>query len=304
MECENCTQMCCLKPKYYIKLHRETNLKKIKKNGPFKKDHDGKYEITTKGILTAKKGNSEYANTVYNDLTNHVIFMKPCVNMLFSLTDNVCKFLNDKFKIKDLCKVTALGTDYVNEGYYMNVFANYLTSKGMPVKAGDRLEYIIVRTREEIEKKKTENVGFKCREYSMWMQDPERETIDYVYYIEKGLQEQYDFLFEVGNMTLIKDERLKTLGYQPQFSYSQTGQLLIGKSKKNFIHFSKPVLMISALVKDYMRLSDDEFEWVYNNTGQIYDRKIPRNRYVSTLVYTFMNRVCGYISQFYPGESI
>lgn len=304
MECENCCQMCPLKPKYYIKLHREVNLDKIKKNGPFKKDYDGKYEITTKGILTAKKGNSEYANIVYDTLVNQVIFMKPCVDMLRSLTRNVVKFLNDEFSIKDLCRVTELGSDYANPGYFMNVFANYLVSKGMPVKAGDRLEYIIVRTKEEIENRIEQNVGYKCREYSMWEADPERESIDYVYYIEKGLQEQFDYLFKVGNMEIIKDPRLQICSYHPQYSYKRNGELEVGHSKRKVVHFSEPILMISSLVQDYMRLSDQEFAYIYQSMGKIYDPKIPRNRYIATLVDTFMNRICLYIQQFYPGTSI
>ena len=110
--------------------------------------------------------------------------------MLYSLNKNISDFLSDKFDVKDLCRVTELGADYKQDGYFMNVFANYLTSQGMPVKPGDRLEYIIVRTKNEIENNITENVGLKCREFSLWEQDPNKEIIDYSYYIEKGLAVQ------------------------------------------------------------------------------------------------------------------
>lgn len=304
MECENCCQMCPLKPKYYIKLHREVNLEKIKKNGPFKKDHKGNFEITTKGILTSKKGNSHYANTVYDTLVNQVIFMKPTVDMLRSLTRNVYNFLDDKFEPKDLCRVTELGSDYKPDNYFMNVFANYLTSKGMPVKAGDRLEYLIVRTKYEIETRTTQLVGQKCREFSMWEADPEREPIDYGYYIEKGIQEQFDFLFQVGNINIINDTKLSDVGYKPQFSYKRNGELEIGNSRRKFIHFSTPVLMISSLYEDYVRLTDAEFAYVYTSLGHIYDPKYPRNIYIARIVSSFMDRVIRYIEQFYPSFSI
>lgn len=304
MECENCCQMCPLKPKYYIKLHREVNFEKIKKNGFFKKDHEGKYEITTKGILTSKKGNSEYANTVYDTLVNQVIFMKPTIDMLKSLTRNVFNFLDDKFESKDLCRVTELGSEYKQDNYFMNVFANYLASKGMPVKAGDRIEYLIVRTKYEIETRTTQLVGQKCREFSMWEADPERESIDYGYYIEKGIQEQFDFLFQVGNMNVINDPRLVGVGYQPQFSYKRNGELEIGNSRRKFIHFSSPVLMISSLYEDYIRLTDVEFAYVYTSFGQIYDPKYPRNIYIARIMNAFMERVINYIEQFYPTVSI
>ena len=292
MECENCTQMCPLKPKYYIKAHRETNLAKILKNGFFKKDHEGNIEITTKGILTSKKGNSQFANIVYDGLVNQVIFIHHTVEMLYTLSKQMCDFLSDKFPVKDLCRVTELGSDYKQEGYFMNVFANYLTSQGMPVKPGDRLEYIIVRTANEVATGKTENVGLKCREYSMWEADPNKEIIDYSYYIEKGLQEQFDNLFSVGNMNVINDPRLAEVGYQPQFS------------RCHFVHFKTPIKMISALVKDYMKLSDEEFIRVYTSYGRDYDPKYPRNFYIAIILDTFMDRICKFIQGYYPMDAI
>lgn len=288
MECENVCQMCPLKPKFYIKLHREVDHSRIIKNGFFKKDHKGNYEITTKGILTSKKGNAQFANVVYDTLVNQVIFMKHTVEMLYSLSNNMCNFLSDRFPVKDLCIVRELGSDYKQENYYMNVFANYLASKGMPVKAGDRLEYIVVRTENEIKNGITETVGLKCREYSMWEADPNKEQVDYAYYIEKGLQEQFDYLFSVGNINVINDPRLAEVGYKPQFS------------RCHFVHFSKPVLMISALVKDYMKLSDQEFIYTYQSYGHIYESKYPRNHYIAIILDTFISRICGYIQLFYP----
>lgn len=304
MECENCCQMCPLKPKYYIKLHREVDLKKIKANGQFKKDHDGKYEITTKGILTSKKGNSQFANIVYDTLVNQVIFIEHTVDMLYSLGKNISDFLSDRFNVKDLCRVTELGSDYKQEGYFMNVFANYLTNQGMPVKPGDRLEYIIVRTKNEVENNITENVGLKCREYSMWEQDPNKEPIDYSYYIEKGLQEQFDCLFGVGNMDVINDPRLSEVGYKPQFSRDRQGNLEIGKSRCHFIHFKTPIKMLSALVKDYMKLTEQEFAMVYTNMGRDYDPKYPRNMYIAVILDTFLDRVCKCVQFYYPTPGI
>lgn len=304
MECENCCQMCPLKPKYYIKLHREVELKKILENGQFKKEHDGKYEITTKGILTSKKGNSQFANIVYDTLVNQVIFINHTVDMLYSLSKNMSDFLSDRFDVKDLCRVTELGADYKQEGYFMNVFANYLTNKGMPVKPGDRLEYIVVRTKNEIENKITENMGIKCREYSMWEADPERENIDYSYYIEKGLQEQFDCLFAVGNMDVINDPRLSEVGYKPQFSHDRQGNLEVGKSRCHFIHFKTPIKMIAALVKDYMKLTDQEFAYIYTNMGRDYDPKYARNMYIAIILDTFMDRICKCIQFYYPMKGI
>lgn len=304
MECENCTQMCPLKPKYYIKLHREVELDKILKNGPFKKDKNGDYEISTKGILTSKRGNAQFANMVYDSLVKQVILFDGPVEMLTTLTTHMCNFLADRFDTKDLCKVTELGSDYANEGYFMNVFANYLTSQGMEVKPGDRLEYLVVRTNNEIKEGKKENMGVKCREYTMWKNDPNRESVDYAYYIEKGLQEQYDCLFGVGNSKIINDPKLFDLSYQPQFSRGRDGSLKIGKSMKKPIHFSKPIKMIASLVNDYMTLTDSEFAYVYSTMGLYHDPTVPRNQHIGVILNMFMDRVCKYLNTIYPQKAI
>jgi DNA polymerase elongation subunit (family B) len=304
MECENVCQMCPLKPKYYIKLHREVEYNKILKNGQFKKDKDGKFEITTKGILTSKKGNSQLANTIYDRLVHQVIFIEHTVKMLYAASKNICDFLHDRFSIKDLCRVTQVSGSYKQESNSMCVFSNYLISKGMPVKDGDRLEWIVVRTKYEIENNTTQNIGFKSREYSMWEADPDRENIDYIYYIEKNLQEQFDFLFSVGNIKIIEDKRLDDVGYKPQFSWNRKRELQIGKCTKHFIHFRYPIKMISAIVKDYMSLSNDEFCFVYNRMGYYYDPSVPRNYYIAGILETIIDRMCKFILIYYPLESI
>lgn len=291
MECENCCQMCPLKPKYYIKAHRELNLETIKKNGPFKLE-DGKPQITTKGILSSKKGNAEFSNIVYDDLVDKVIFMKHIVEMLYSLSRHICNFLSDRFDPKDLCRVTELGANYSNENYFMNVFANNLTALGMPVKPGERLEYIIVKTHTEIATGKQENVGEKCREYSMWMNDPNREPIDYTYYIEAGLETQYDTLFFVGNMNVIQDPRLATLGYKPEFSTCRG------------VHFGSPIKMISAFIRDYMKLSDQQFfENCYRIYGVQFDMSKPRNQNIAVLLDYRIRYICNFILQYYPFQN-
>jgi len=296
MEWENCCQMCPLKPKYYLKLLRNTKKSDIAEKGEFKKDHKGKYEIVQKGVLTSKKGNSTFANVVYQDLSDRVLFKKHTIEQLKSLCVYVSNLLNDKFSARELCRVTAVGDGYTNESYYMAVFVNYLASKGMPVQAGERLEYIIVRTHEEMRTGVDAKVGEKCREISMWEEDENRESIDYVYYIEKGLQEQYDYLFYVGNMNIVDDPRLAGAGYQPQFSRCQ------------FVHFKYPIKMIAALIKDYMKLNDQEFAqhmyvFCYNYAIQ-YDPALPRNRYLALLVDHFISKLCYIINQLYPMESI
>lgn len=296
MEWENCCQMCPLKPKYYLKLIRNTSKEDIAEKGEFKKDHNGDYEIMQKGVLTSKRGNAKFANIVYKDLSDRTLFMDTIQNKLKSLSSYVCNILNDKFTARELCRVTSVSAHYTSETYYMAVFVNYLISKGMQIQAGERLEYIIVTTREEMQGAKDVKIGNKCREISMWEDDENREPIDYVYYIESGLQEQYDYLFYVGCMNILEDPRLSGCGYQPQFS------------RCKFVHLKTPIKMITAMINDFMKLDNYQFSVAAYNfcvaSGINYDPTLKRNNYIALFLDNFIKKICSVLNMFYPNTSI
>lgn len=287
MEFEDVCQMCPIKPKYYLKAIRETDKDKIAKNGPFILDSDGQPYIKKKGVLTAKRGNSKFAMKVYEELSNQVLFLDSISNTLKSFSKHATELLMDKFDPRDLTKVTELGSNYVQEGFYMNVFSKNLAKWGNPVRGGDRLEYIIVKTKEELRTGKDAKVGDKCREIGMWEADPEREQIDYEYYIEKGLQTQFDNLFSVGFMEFTQKPEFKNVGYVPAFSTC------------HFVHFGQPVKMVAAMVKDFMKPSNEKFaEYLFENHGIAYEySEYPRNYYIASLVDFEIERICAYIEQ-------
>lgn len=287
MEFEDVCQMCPIKPKYYLKAIRETDKEKIAKHGPFVLDEDGQPYIKKKGVLTAKRGNSKFAMGVYEELSNQVLFLDTISSALRSFSIQANNLLMDKFDPRDLTKVTELGSDYKQENYYMNVFSKNLAKWGKHVRPGDRLEYIIVKTKEEMRTGKDGKVGDKCREIEMWESDPEREPIDYEYYIEKGLQTQFDNLFSVGFMSTTKKEEFRGVGYVPAFS------------RCHFAHFSEPVAMVAAMVKDYTKPSDEEFgKYLAENFGVEYEIGVyPRNYYIASLVEFELERICNFVEQ-------
>lgn len=289
MEFEDCCQMCPIKPKYYLKAIRNTKLEKILEEGEFVIE-DGEILIKKKGVLTAKRGNSTYSMKVYQDLSDRVLFMKDIISSLKSLSGHVESLLMDDYEASELTKVTELGSDYKEESYYMNVFSQNLAKWGKPVRPGDRIEYIIVKTREEIDTGKDQNIGHKCREIGMWYDDDKREGIDYSYYVSKGIECQYDDLFKVGYSKIIKDERLKFLGYQPMFG--KEGKV----SRKHFVHFGTPIKMISAMLDDIMNVGDEYFNaYLEENFECNYDPETPRNYYAARLISYELDRICEYI---------
>lgn len=292
MEFEDCCQMCPIKPKYYLKAIRNVDPKKIQEDGFFELE-DGVPYVKKKGVLTAKRGNSKFAMKVYQDLADRVLFMKSITSSLESLSGHVKSLLMDEYPARELTKVTELGSDYVEESYYMNVFAQNLAKWGKPVRPGDRIEYLIVKTRHEVETGESQNVGHKCREIEMWLDDENREGIDYEYYVEKGLQTQYDDLFNVGYSKITSDPKFSRVGYQPKFG--KNGK----KSQSHFVHFSSPIKMITAMVKDFMNVADPYFKAYLEKEFEIeYDPSYPRNYYVAELVVYELDRITTYISRF------
>lgn len=287
MEFEDFCQIAPIKAKYYLKAKRETDPEKIKKYGQFKRDKDGNIQITKKGVLTAKRGGSVFANKVYEDLSNQVLFLDTIDSALKSLSEHAVGLLNNKYSARDMTKVTELGSDYALEGYYMNVFAKNLSMWGKPVRPGDRIEYIIVKTNNEIATGKEDSVGMKCREIVMWEEQIDKEPIDYQYYMEKGLQTQYDDLFDVGFHDITHNQRFEKVGYQPKFSNCW------------FVHFKEPVRMISAMLKDYFKATDQEFgNFLWNSFGIQYNpQQFKRNFYIASLIEWELNQIVTFLNQ-------
>lgn len=286
MEFEDCCQMCPIKPKFYFKALRNIKKQDIDKFGPFVLDKAGKKVVKKKGVLTAKRGNSVFSMKVYQDLADRVVFLVDIVNSLESLNKHVSKLLNDGYDARELTKVTELGSDYKEEGYYMNVFSKNLAKWGQPVKPGDRIEYIIVQTHEEAAGTSEKlNVGYKCREIKMWEEDENREGIDYEYYVEKGLQKQYDDLFYVGYKKIITDPKMKDIGYNPQ-------------SRCHFVHCSTPIKMITAIVKDIMNMKEDKIEkYIREEFNVEYDNTVARNFYAAIVVEYELDKIIDYIKR-------
>ena len=285
MEFENCCRILCLKKKMYAKLVRDL------KTGEFAIDTKGKLEIMAKGILTAKKGKSKFSMDIYSQGLEKIITLEPITNVLRSLLSHMLKLTRDELVPREkLTMVQALGSDYKKDNYFMNLFQSHLSRSGNPVKPGDRIEYIVVRIPEEDaniglkgKNKKSIYVGNKCREITLWEADPNREEIDYLYYMEKGIKDPYDFLFKTGYNYLVSDPRLAEVGYKPQFS------------RCHFVHFSSPIKMIMAIVKDYVELSEEDF---VKNAGFIIVPGEKRISSVSRLIETFIDNICNFLDPF------
>jgi DNA polymerase delta subunit 1 len=284
MEFEDYCRILNLRKKMYIKVKRDLITKE------FRKTVDGKYDLTVKGILLARKGKNKFSMTVYHDASERIMRLDNIVNTLTSLKEMMVSLLKGEYDIREkLTLVQELGSDYAEESYYMNIFANNLAKSGNIIKPGDRIEYIVVRLpQEDINYKASPSerikiyLGNKLREITLWEQDPSHEEVDYLYYMEKGLMDPYDFLFHVGYKKICEDSRLSHFGYTPMFS------------RCHFVHFSKPIKMIMSLMIDFCKASDKELS--FHNQ----DFSLPRLVRIGKILENFLGRICQGILNIFP----
>jgi len=282
MEFEDCCRILCLKKKMYAKAKRNLD------TGDFYRGDDGKIEISSKGIMTAKKGKNKLSTDIYSDALDRIINKDSLTNTLRSLVSHFTRLMNDELDTREyLTMVQELGSNYKNEWYEMNLFQNYLSRLGHPVKPGDRLEYIVVRIPEEDEnltlKGKAQHKiykGNKMREITLWEQNPNREEIDYLYYIEKGLCEPYDFLFSVGFQNVTSLSYFQDIGWKPMFS------------RCHFVHFSSPIKMIMAFIDDLMKANDMQLEQLLGL--KIEGKKITL---ISKAINMFVEKICDHVDR-------
>ena len=285
MEYENFSRVFCLKKKMYAKMNRSFHTR------DFERTKDGKMKISPKGILTARRGTSKLASKIYSEVMYSIMNRETIVESLQILSKNIATLMNDEFDVREyLTKVSEMGSNYKSENYSMNLFSNNLAKQGTIIKSGDRIEFIVIMTREEeenlsIKVKKDHHkiyVGNKMREIDMWEKDLSKEEIDYIYYISKGLQDPFDYMFSVGHKDILKDPRLTYVGYTP----------VCVKSKCKFIHVKEPIKMITLLVEDLLGASYEQLTKIANFK---FDFNTKKMKIIAYILQNFINNVCNFV---------
>lgn len=200
---------------------------------------------------------------VYTNLLRGILTGMPIVEGFGIIAEACAQLLNHEIKPKgQLTIIRELGANYKQDSYFLKVFADELRRMGKPANPGDRLEYVVVRTREEQAGLEIP-LGRKMRSIEMWEESQEvfgsgppplplpgekgvdttmmyvAEDIDAVYYIGHVFQNAIDQLFGVGYMGQL--ERLKTIGYTPQHS------------RRKFTSVETPIGMIVKFIDDTLR---------------------------------------------------
>ena len=214
VEFEKAMKMICFKKKKYAYLQ-------IKKDGTYIKDlittptgeKIEKNHIFTKGIVLARRDNCKFLRDVYMKILNIILDEKPLTDALIVLIDSISDLLEDKIHYKDLVIICALGSDYKSENAKMNLFSQQLIAAGKLVKAGDRLDFVVIKHPDD-KPNKAALLGYKMLLLEQYIENEQKDEIDYNYYITKVLQNPINQLISVGYASTIP--KLNKLNFTPE----------------------------------------------------------------------------------------
>jgi DNA polymerase elongation subunit (family B) len=257
MEFEKAMRMLCIRKKKYAAYL-------IDENGEFETDGKGKNYVLKKGIMIARRDNHKFSRDTYLSLLMAVLDRKDIDYSYNIVIKSIITLLRRQIQPKgNLSIIRGLGAEYKSEGYFMKVFAGELSRMGKPAEAGERLEYVVVKTQEEKLGYEVP-LGKKMRTIEMWEESWDRnnlnkkgfyppENIDSLYYIKNTMMKPLDQLFTVCYSGELKKCKAENIGYQPEYS------------RCKFTPIVKPAKMMCSMIEDFVKFykkypefSDDE----------------------------------------------
>lgn len=278
MEFEKAMRMLCIKKKKYAAFL-------IGKDGEYvrEKNKDGSlgdFKILKRGIIVSRRDTCKLVHKTYNVLLKEILLGKPIREGYDIIFDMVDGLLNNKFSVREnLTIIRSIGDSYKSDNYFMKVFSEELNRISKPVQAGERVSYVILKTKAEEEGQKDVKLGLKMRliemyedswgikteskevkataseiEEALLFEDPDdpfrkkenntsvypRESLDFSYYLTNIISSSINQLFSIGYSKSL--EKIKTNGYTPQHS------------RKKSVSIENPIDVINAIFEDYSKV--------------------------------------------------
>jgi DNA polymerase elongation subunit (family B) len=214
MEFEKAMRMIAFRKKMYAALQ-------INKDGTFVS------KILTRGIVLARRDKCRFLTNLYQQLLDHVLHKRGIVGAIELIKNALCAAFGgtvtpDQFEI-----VKALGSNYKQPSFQMNVFAELCAQSGRPARPGDRLGFVIVTQpavlapsttmpQAVLSTLKTNNLGLRMRLTDVWAaaaaatagtttEQPPPPPIDALYYIQNLCVNPIDQLFGTAYKTQLAE---------------------------------------------------------------------------------------------------
>ena len=265
IEFEKGGRIFCLRKKKYT-------MYTLKDDGTFELEKSGDKKLLKRGITIARRDNCIYMREIYTKILNAIMEGEDIHYTFKLIVDSVIKLLKGEVEPRKLVIIRGLGSNYKSDSAMMKVFSDELAKRGHPAQAGDRIEYVVVKTIEEMYGDPEPKTGYKMRSIEMYEDslntymrrkrgefvkiDPYAypyELIDYHWYVEHAIQNPIDQLFSIG--------------YKKELKYAG----LIGKSyragKKTSI--VTPIKMMMKMFTHSIKLMGGDNDNLSNKYGNL-----------------------------------
>lgn len=202
---------------------------------------NGKLDIFLRGVMSARRDNSSWGRDFYNSLLDKILSDSiEKKNKIVSFCESVNFILKEYFEIlignvdsERLVISRSLGANYKSNSYFMKIFSDELRKEGKPPQPGDRLGYFVM--------KREGKLGYKMmldETYYERLGTDQEEKIDYMYYIEKQVQNHIDQVFSIAYRDIL-------YCLEVGFNYYYTP-----KGRRTSVRFSNIIEFISAILND------------------------------------------------------
>lgn len=206
-----------------------------------------KPDMLVRGIVLARRDKCKFLTSTYEPLLRHALHGGGIVDGLKIVQLAIEKALAAKPSPEmadDFEVVNSVGAVYKQVAYRINVFAAECSKAGFPVRAGDRVGYVIVKDPSSVPEPgsvvKPENLGLRMRLTEVWKAgldaDPPSSPIDAFYYIEHWCQSPLDQLLKVAY-----GDEMQRLGVARAVSFQPRSNVLYASDE--------PIRMFCAIMR-------------------------------------------------------
>ena len=161
--------------------------------------------ILMKGIVLARRDNCKFQRDTYREVLMNILTRQSMQSTLDIIVKHITELYCGQVPWQDLTIIRGLGSHYKSESYFMKIFGDELTKLGKPATPGERLEYLVCMSDEEMKHpdhfKLKIKLGYKMRlpeTYLERLNTQEHEQIDYLYYMNKVMMNCVEQLWQIG----------------------------------------------------------------------------------------------------------
>lgn len=216
----------------------------ITKSGNYKMTKSGEHEILSRGITLSRRDNCEWIRDVYLSILRKILEGKTVVEGYSEIVEAISNLMRLNFPIQKLAIVKTLGSDYKpNCTAPMKLFGEELARLGKPVQPGEKLDYIVVKDKENREK-----MGYKMRLFQDFTSGDVDEEIDKAYYVKLAMN-SIDQLFGVGYADALNE--IEKISYHSDIFEKECdmGYEKICRNGKK-VGIRTPLKMVMSMLKD------------------------------------------------------